>query len=319
MRILYVEDNQANVFLVRRVAKMGDHEVMNYIDGEEALRKIDAINPDLILMDIQLSGALTGLDVVRKLRSDGHKMPIIAVTAYAMVGDMEKCLAAGCDDYLAKPLPIQRLVEIFERIERTFSTTEREAVIVKLQDEGGSLTGSLKTRTNEAPITPNDGNVAQPAATAPAGESPNSVEVAKVAVETPKPVQAAPSVTDTPVVTPKVETVAAPVPETPAETPKAETPAAAAEAPKTDVVTAPVPEASVETPKSETTTASTEPETITQPSAPDKVVDKAQEEETAPSTPKDVAVAVVAESRTDTPTPDNKNNSGEDLLKRADK
>jgi CheY-like chemotaxis protein len=114
MRILYVEDNPANLFLIKRVAKMGDHEVVNLIDGEEALRKIDMIKPDLILMDIQLAGQLTGLDVVRKLRSDGYSMPIVAVTAYAMVGDRERCLEAGCNEYLSKPLPIGRVVELLQ-------------------------------------------------------------------------------------------------------------------------------------------------------------------------------------------------------------
>jgi two-component system cell cycle response regulator DivK len=114
MRILYVEDNPANLFLIKRVAKMGDHEVINLIDGEEALRKIDLIKPDLILMDIQLAGQLTGLDVVRKLRTDGYTMPIVAVTAYAMVGDRERCLEAGCNEYLSKPLPIGRVVELLQ-------------------------------------------------------------------------------------------------------------------------------------------------------------------------------------------------------------
>jgi len=114
MRILYVEDNPANVFLVKRVARMGKHEVINYIDGSQALNKIQEINPDLILMDLQLAGDMDGLQVVRHLRTQGSKTPIIAVTAYAMVGDKERCLEAGCDGYLAKPLPIQQLVEIFD-------------------------------------------------------------------------------------------------------------------------------------------------------------------------------------------------------------
>ena len=117
MRILYVEDNPANVFLVKRVAKMGNHEIINYIDGGEALRKFPELEPDLVLMDVQLSGELSGLDVVRRLRADGYTTPIIAVTAYAMVGDRERCIEAGCNDYLAKPLPIPRLVEIFEQYE----------------------------------------------------------------------------------------------------------------------------------------------------------------------------------------------------------
>jgi CheY-like chemotaxis protein len=114
MRILYVEDNPANLFLVKRVAKVGGHEVINYIDGEQALSNIDQDKPDMILMDIQLAGAMSGLDVVQKLRSDGCYLPIIAVTAYAMLGDRERFLAAGCDDYLAKPLPIPRLVEMLD-------------------------------------------------------------------------------------------------------------------------------------------------------------------------------------------------------------
>jgi len=124
MRILYVEDNPANLFLIKRVAKMGEHEVINLIDGEEALRKIELIKPDLILMDIQLAGQLTGLDVVRKLRSIGHTMPIVAVTAYAMVGDRERCLEAGCNEYLSKPLPIGRVVELLQMYQSEHTTYE---------------------------------------------------------------------------------------------------------------------------------------------------------------------------------------------------
>lgn len=114
MKVLYVEDNPANVFLVKRVAKMGQHEIVNYIDGDQAIQKFEDINPDLVLMDIQLAGGMSGLDVVKKLREKGFETPIIAVTAYAMVGDKERCIEAGCTDYLAKPLPIPRLVELFK-------------------------------------------------------------------------------------------------------------------------------------------------------------------------------------------------------------
>lgn len=115
MKVLYVEDNPANVFLVKRVARMGNHEIVNYIDGDKAIEKFDEIDPDLVLMDIQLAGSKSGLDVVKVLRAKGVKTPIIAVTAYAMVGDKERCIEAGCTDYLPKPLPIQRLVEIFKQ------------------------------------------------------------------------------------------------------------------------------------------------------------------------------------------------------------
>jgi two-component system cell cycle response regulator DivK len=127
MRILYVEDNPANLFLVKRVARMGGHEVINYIDGEDALANFIRDKPDLVLMDIQLAGELSGLDVVQRLRTVGHKTPIIAVTAYAMIGDRERFLTAGCDDYLAKPLPIPRLVELIEHYSKNVPVVDNVA------------------------------------------------------------------------------------------------------------------------------------------------------------------------------------------------
>ena len=115
MRILYVEDNATNVTLVQRVAAMGKHEVITYDDGQTALDRIEQDKPDLILLDVQLRGALTGLDVAQRLRSTGCVLPIIAVTAYAMKGDRQRCLDAGCDDYLAKPVSVTELVTVFKR------------------------------------------------------------------------------------------------------------------------------------------------------------------------------------------------------------
>lgn len=133
MRILYVEDNQANVHLVRRVARMGQHEVVHYIDGEQALRNFEKDQPDLVLMDIQLAGDLTGLEVVRRLREQGYKTPIVAVTAYAMVGDRENFLESGCDEYLAKPLPIHALLELFKRYETAVNERVTAAVPSSVQ------------------------------------------------------------------------------------------------------------------------------------------------------------------------------------------
>ncbi len=115
MRILYVEDNATNVILVQRVANMGKHVVVNYEDGQAALDHFDETKPDLILLDVQLRGALTGLDVARILREKGCFLPIIAVTAYAMKGDRQRCLDAGCDDYLPKPVSVAELVTVFKR------------------------------------------------------------------------------------------------------------------------------------------------------------------------------------------------------------
>ncbi len=115
MRILYVEDNATNVILVQRVANMGKHQVINFDDGQTALDQFDQTKPDLVLLDVQLRGGLTGLDIARILRERGSTLPIIAVTAYAMKGDRQRCLDAGCDDYLAKPVSVAELVTVFKR------------------------------------------------------------------------------------------------------------------------------------------------------------------------------------------------------------
>lgn len=115
MRILYVEDNIPNVMLVQRIARIGRHDVISYPEGEQALHSFEQDKPDLVLMDIQLQGKLNGLDVVRKLRARGCATPIIALTAYAMTGDRQRCLEAGCDDYIPKPVSIEELVTVFSR------------------------------------------------------------------------------------------------------------------------------------------------------------------------------------------------------------
>ncbi|HVU11919.1 MAG TPA: response regulator [Phototrophicaceae bacterium] len=117
MKIMYVEDNPANISLLQRIARMGGHEVINYTDGEVALNNFEKHQPDLVLMDLQLEGRIGGLDVVKALRARGFKTPIVAVTAYAMVGDRERCIEAGCDSYLSKPLPVTELVELVQKYE----------------------------------------------------------------------------------------------------------------------------------------------------------------------------------------------------------
>jgi len=124
MRIVYVEDNIANVHLVKRVARMGKHEIINYIDGMDALNNFSNDNPDLVLMDIQLAGELTGIEVVKKLRDKGFDTPIYAVTAYAMVGDRERCIEAGCTGYISKPIPIPELVQLFSQYDKPKASPE---------------------------------------------------------------------------------------------------------------------------------------------------------------------------------------------------
>jgi CheY-like chemotaxis protein len=186
MRILYVEDHSANLFLVQRVARMGNHEVINYTDGESALENFAKDNPDLVLMDVQLPGKLTGLDVVKELRARGHKTPIIAVTAYAMMGDRERCLSVGCDGYIAKPLPVAELVELIKQHEKgAGEAASAPAATAEVKAEpAATATSDAKPPAPETP-TPVTGTVAEtPAVQSVADATEPSPPVTAVEEET---------------------------------------------------------------------------------------------------------------------------------------
>jgi two-component system cell cycle response regulator DivK len=111
-KILYVEDNEDNIFmLTRRLSRRG-YDVSVAKDGEEGIQKALSEQPDLILMDVVLP-LLGGLEATRKLKSlpDTRQIPVIAVSSRAMSGDRDKALAAGCDDYHTKPIEFERLLE----------------------------------------------------------------------------------------------------------------------------------------------------------------------------------------------------------------
>jgi CheY-like chemotaxis protein len=108
-KILIVDDNELNLKLCSAILKHG-YQIFTATSAEECLEIARRILPDLILMDIQLPG-MDGLTATRAVRSDNDlkATPVIALTSFAMVGDREKALSAGCDDYLAKPIDIQGL------------------------------------------------------------------------------------------------------------------------------------------------------------------------------------------------------------------
>ena len=110
-RILVVDDNEVNVELLVAVFASEHYVVSTATDGFEALAKIAAENPDIVLLDVMMPG-LDGLDTMRIIRQlDGYRsLPIIAVTAKAMMGDRDKCLEAGATDYVAKPVNIDVLL-----------------------------------------------------------------------------------------------------------------------------------------------------------------------------------------------------------------
>jgi len=104
-KILIVEDNPQNMRLIEMALSAESYTLLGTTDGEEALEVAKKERPDLIIMDIQLP-KMSGLEVTRKLREipEFSRTPIIAITAYAMKGDKEKALNAGCNAYLSKPI-----------------------------------------------------------------------------------------------------------------------------------------------------------------------------------------------------------------------
>ena len=104
-RILVVEDNETNIYLISFILRKNDYEVIEARTGEEGVELAIKEKPDLIIMDIQLPG-IDGLEATKRIReseADGE-IPIVALTSYAMTGDREKALAAGCTGYIEKPI-----------------------------------------------------------------------------------------------------------------------------------------------------------------------------------------------------------------------
>jgi len=112
-RILIVEDEEANIAVVRNILEimLDQKEVIVARDGHEGIKQAYEHDPEIILMDLSLP-KLDGWEVVRSLKSNPRfkKVPILALTAHAMVGDREKALEAGCDDYYAKPIEVDEFI-----------------------------------------------------------------------------------------------------------------------------------------------------------------------------------------------------------------
>jgi len=105
IKVLVVEDNERNRYLISFLLKGDGFEVIEAFCGEDAVGMAIREHPDLVLMDIQLPG-IDGYETTRRIRASpgGGKVPIIALTSYAMTGDRERSLAAGCTGYVEKPI-----------------------------------------------------------------------------------------------------------------------------------------------------------------------------------------------------------------------
>ena len=122
MRILCVEDNDDNIYTLHRRLTRWGHTVLIARDGREGIAMARAERPDLIVMDMNLP-KLDGWEATRTLKSSDETkhIPILALTAHAMVGDREKALAAGCDDFATKPVSFD---EVRAKIETLVGRSE---------------------------------------------------------------------------------------------------------------------------------------------------------------------------------------------------
>ena len=114
--ILYVEDNPDNRSLIRRVLEAENYAVVEAINANQALEKLESGNVDLVLMDINMPD-MDGYTLTAKIKAiqKFSTIPIVAVTANVMRGDREKSLGAGCDGYIQKPIDIDTLSQQIER------------------------------------------------------------------------------------------------------------------------------------------------------------------------------------------------------------
>ncbi len=120
LRVLVAEDNRVNQLVIRRLLERLDHTVVLCADGRAAVEAVEAERPDLVLMDVQMP-EMDGFAATAAIRAreaahpGGRRVPIVALTAFAMKGDRERGLAAGMDDYLTKPIRRDQLAAILAR------------------------------------------------------------------------------------------------------------------------------------------------------------------------------------------------------------
>jgi two-component system, cell cycle response regulator DivK len=115
--ILYVEDNEFNLKIVRQLLSRTTYRLIEAVDGEQGVATALRDIPDLILMDIQLP-KLSGLDATRQLRADPKTahIPIVVITSFALSGDSEKAKTAGASAYLAKPYSPRELLQMIRKL-----------------------------------------------------------------------------------------------------------------------------------------------------------------------------------------------------------
>ena len=117
IKVLYVEDNDDNVYMLKMRLELLDFEVLAAEDGEKGCEMAVTERPDIILMDLEMP-VIDGWEATRRLKGNPqtHAIPIIALSAHALAGEREKAIAAGCDEFDTKPIEFDRLVATVRRL-----------------------------------------------------------------------------------------------------------------------------------------------------------------------------------------------------------
>ncbi len=123
-KVLVAEDNAVNLELLREILEANQYQVVEAGDGREALARIEENQPDLVLLDINMP-VLDGFAAIRQIRTQPRysRLPVIAVTAYAMKDDREKILAAGFNGYVSKPIDSATLLRELHRLKELSNGT----------------------------------------------------------------------------------------------------------------------------------------------------------------------------------------------------
>ncbi|MGA2595235.1 MAG: response regulator [Bryobacteraceae bacterium] len=141
-RILLVEDNEMNSDMLQKRLRHRGFEVLLAADGRQGVDMARRERPDLVLMDLSLP-EMDGWQATRILKSDAGTcgIPVVALTAHAMVGDRERALEAGCDDYAAKPIDMPLLLKTIARLAASPENRERESPALPAGDPASESPG----------------------------------------------------------------------------------------------------------------------------------------------------------------------------------
>ncbi|MBW8012139.1 MAG: response regulator [Chloroflexi bacterium] len=152
--LLYIEDNPHNRRIVRKILGTRGYTVVEVEDGLVGYETILITKPPLVLLDIALP-TMDGMEIVKRVKEDETlwHIPVIALTASAMRGDRERFLAAGCDDYLSKPVKARELIQM---VDNYFPQTNQPELVIESQPGRTEFDAWINVYRNEPPVWNNE-------------------------------------------------------------------------------------------------------------------------------------------------------------------